>query len=86
MRRIVLLAFAASLAAAPAAFAEQSCQLSGPPMSRAAMEKALMAQGYSTIRSLQYHNGCYEAQGFDKNGKRFELELNASTGAINTAE
>jgi hypothetical protein len=45
-----------------------------------------MAQGYSTIRSLQYHNRCYEAQGFDKNGKRFELELNASTGAINTAE
>jgi hypothetical protein len=39
MRRIVLLAFVASLAAAPAAFAEQSCQLSGPPMSRAAMGK-----------------------------------------------
>ncbi|HWA79392.1 MAG TPA: PepSY domain-containing protein [Acetobacteraceae bacterium] len=87
MRRIVLPALATlALATAPAAFAEQSCQLSGPPMSRAAMEKSLVAQGYTTIRSLQYHNGCYEAQGFDKNGKRFELELNASTGAINTQE
>ncbi len=86
MRRIVLIAFAVSLAAAPAAFAEQSCQLSGPPMSRADMEKSLVAQGYSTIRSLQYHNGCYEAQGLDKSGKRFELELNASTGAVNTRE
>ena len=91
MRRIVLAAFAASLAAAslavaPAAFAEQNCQLSGPPISPADMEKSLVAQGYSTIRSLRYHKGCYEAQGLDKNGKRFELELNASTGAVNTRE
>jgi Peptidase propeptide and YPEB domain len=86
MPRLAMLALALSLFAAPAAFAEQSCQLSGSPMSRADMEKSLIGRGYSTIRSLQYHNGCYEAQGFDKAGKRFELEVNASTGAINTQE
>lgn len=74
------------LITAPAAVAEESCGSFGPPMSRTAMEQSLHQRGYSNIRSLSLHNGCYEAKGFDSKGKRFELELDASTGAIHNAE
>lgn len=76
----------ATLLAAPAAFAEESCSGSGQPMSRTAMEQSLHQRGYTTIRSLSLHNGCYEAKGFDAKGHRFELELDAATGAIHNAE
>jgi Peptidase propeptide and YPEB domain len=69
-----------------ASFAEESCASSGPPMSRTAMEQSLHQRGYSNIRSLSLHNGCYEAKGFNTKGKRFELELDASTGTIHNAE
>jgi hypothetical protein len=68
------------------AMAEESCSGSGPPMSRTAMEQSLHQRGYTKIRSLSMHNGCYEAKGFDSKGNRFELELDASTGAIHHAE
>jgi hypothetical protein len=74
------------LLTAQAAWAEESCAHSGTPMSRTAMEQSLHQRGYSNIRSLSLHNGCYEAKGFDSKGKRFELELDASTGAIHNAE
>lgn len=88
MRPVILyvcLAIATTLVA-PTAFAEESCTSSGQPMSRTAMEQSLHERGYATIRSLSLHNGCYEAKGFDAKGKRFELELDASTGAIHNAE
>ena len=68
------------------AWAEESCSASGKPMSRTAMEQSLHQRGYVEIRSLSLHNGCYEAKGLDSKGKRFELELNASTGAIQNEE
>ncbi len=68
------------------AFAEESCSSTGKAMSRAAMEQSLRQRGYAEIRSLSLHNGCYEAKGFDSKGKRFELELDASTGAIHNEE
>jgi hypothetical protein len=86
MRVSVLLACLALVLAAPAAYAEESCHNTGQPMSRLAMESSLASRGYSTIRSLSLHNGCYEAKGFDSKGKRFELELDAATGAIHNAE
>lgn len=73
------------LSAGPAA-AEESCHLSGPMMSKEAMTKSLQDRGYTKIRSLSAHNGCYEAKGFDAKGKRFELELDGATGAIVNAE
>jgi len=66
--------------------AEESCGSTGQPMSRTAMEQSLRQRGYTQIRGLSLHNGCYEAKGFDSKGKRFELELDASTGAIHNAE
>ncbi len=70
----------------PAA-AEESCpSAAGSMMSRAAMTKLLQDRGYTQIRSLSTHNGCYEAKGLDNAGKRFELELNGQTGAIVNAE
>jgi hypothetical protein len=68
------------------ASAEESCAASGTPMSRTSMEQSLHQRGYTDIRGLSLHNGCYEAKGFDSKGKRFELELDAATGAIHNAE
>lgn len=73
------------VASAPV-FAEESCSGTGQPMSRTAMGQSLHQRGYTSIRSLSLHKGCYEAKGLDSNGKRFELELDASTGAIHNAE
>ncbi|MBU6499661.1 MAG: PepSY domain-containing protein [Rhodospirillales bacterium] len=91
MSRPLLLALALGVAALPAAFApaahaEQSCHITGKMMSRTAMEQSLHARGFTTIRNLSTHNGCYEAKGIDKNGKRFELELAGDTGAIHNRE
>ena len=86
MRISILLACLALVVAAPAAFAEESCHSAGQPMNRTAMETSLVSRGYTKIRSLSLHNGCYEAKGFDSKGQRFELELDAVTGAIHHAE
>jgi len=86
MQRLLLLAVLGCVIAAPAAFAEESCTVSGPIMSRAAMTKSLHDRGYTQIRGLSTHNGCYEAKGLDSKGHRFELELNGATGAIANAE
>lgn len=86
MRRALLLTCLALSIAAPSAFAEESCSSTGTPMTRTAMEQSLHQRGYTQIRSLSIHNGCYEAKGLDAKGKRFELELDAATGAIHNAE
>jgi hypothetical protein len=69
-----------------AAQAEESCHVTGTMMSRAAITQSLQSQGYTRIRGLSTHNGCYEAKGLDKNGRHFELEVNGVTGAIRRAE
>lgn len=86
MRRTILFALLALILTSPAALAEESCGPVHNPMTRIAMEKSLVSRGYTKIRSLSFHNGCYEAKGFDSHGKRFELELNGATGAIQNAE
>ena len=86
MRISLLLACLGLVLAAPAARAEESCHGGGQPMSRTAIEQSLASRGYTKIRSISLHNGCYEAKGFDSKGKRFELELDAATGAIHNAE
>lgn len=86
MRYLPVLACLACLCATPALHAEESCGNAGQPMSKNAMEQSLHQRGYTNIRSLSLHNGCYEAKGFDSKGKRFELELDASTGAVHNAE
>jgi len=88
MSRLFLPALAAVLfaAAAAPAVAEESCDASGKLMSREAVAQSLRDHGYTKIRSLSEHNGCYEAKGFDSKGNRFELEVNGATGAIVTAE
>jgi len=86
MRRTLLLACLGLAITASSALAEESCAGSGQPMTRTAMEQSLQQRGYTKIRSLSLHNGCYEAKGFDSKGKRFELELDAATGAIHNAE
>ena len=86
MYRVILTAALLATLAVPAALAEESCGAVSNPMTKSAMEQSLVHRGYTQIRSLSLHNGCYEAKGFDSHGKRFELELNAATGAIHNAE
>jgi len=86
MHRAILVAALFATLGAPATFAEESCGAVANPMTKSAMEQSLVRRGYTQIRSLSLHNGCYEAKGFDAHGKRFELELNAATGAIHNAE
>ena len=69
------------LVAAPA-MAEESCPATGPAMSKEAITKSLQERGYTKIRSLSFHNGCYEAKGFDSRGQRFEIEVSAADGKI----
>jgi hypothetical protein len=86
MRLALVLACLGFVITTTSASAEESCAASGTPMSRASMEQSLHQRGYTDIRGLSLHNGCYEAKGFDSKGKRFELELDAATGAIHNAE
>ena len=89
MRLSLPLALAALIVGAgiQGASAEETCPVAAAEMmSKAAMTKSLQDRGYTQIRSLSTHNGCYEAKGLDKNGKRFELELNGRTGDIVNAE
>lgn len=89
MRLPTTLALAALLgfAVVGGARAEETCAVPvNAMMPKADMAKSLQDRGYVQIRSLSTHNGCYEAKGIDKNGKRFELELNGKTGDIVNAE
>lgn len=86
MHRTPILAAAFLVLLAGAASAEESCKNAGPTLSKSDIEKKLTEQGYVKIRGLELHNGCYEAKGFDKSGKRFELEIDASTGDVVTRE
>ncbi len=86
MRFLPALVCLGLLVGTASAFAEESCASTGQPMTRTAMEQSLHQRGYTQIRGLSLHNGCYEAKGLDSKGKRFELELDAATGAIHNAE
>ena len=86
MHRTVILAAAFCVLMAGAASAEESCKNAGPTLSKSDIEKKLNEQGYVKVRGIELHNGCYEAKGFDKPGKRFELEIDASTGNVVTRE
>ncbi len=90
MRLTTALAVAALVGClgAQGALAEESCPVSAGAamMPKAAITKSLETRGYTQIRNLSTHNGCYEAKGLDRNGKRFELELNGQSGAVVNAE
>ena len=87
--RIPLLAAAAVLALAVGtqlASAEESCAGSGTPLTNQQVEAQLVSQGYTDVREIKSHGGCYEAKGIDNKGQRFELEVNSFSGKISTKE
>lgn len=88
MRKVAILAATACAFAflSQAAFAEESCSGSGTPMTTAAIKAKLTSEGYTQIKEIRSHGGCYEAKGLDSAGKRFEIEVNAYTGEINNKE
>lgn len=92
MPRIIRFAAPVALAAflavgfAGTASAEQTCHITGKMMTKEAITKSLHARGYTKVRGLSRHNGCWEAKGLDSKGRRFELELNGATGAIQNRE
>jgi hypothetical protein len=51
-------------------------------LSEAELRSKLEAAGYPQVRSVGHEDGCIEAKGIDKNGKRFEVYLHPSTGEI----
>jgi hypothetical protein len=83
---LALAAFSVLAFATRGALAEESCSGNGTPMTKTAVETQLKSQGYTKIKEIKSHAGCYEAKGFDQNGKRFELEINSYTGKINNQE
>jgi len=88
MRRTSLAAAAVLILAfgSGAAFAEESCSGSGTQLTKSEIEARLVAQGYTQIREIKAHGGCYEAKGLDQKGQRFELEVKAYTGDISNKE
>lgn len=42
----------------------------------------LAEAGYTQVRSLGREDGCVEAKGLDKDGKRFEVYVHPATGEI----
>ena len=86
MKRLIPLAAVLCVAGFATAHAEGTCKLTGPMMSRPAITKSLADRGYTKLRTLSTHNGCYEAKGLDSKGRHFELELAGDTGKIVHAE
>ena len=88
MRKTMLAAaaMAALTFGAHSAFAEESCAGSGTQLTQKEVEAQLVSQGYTQIREIKTHGGCYEAKGLDQKGQRFELEVNSFTGKISTKE
>jgi hypothetical protein len=89
MMRMTLLAVAAvSVLAfgAQTTFAEETCTGSGTQLTKSEVEARLIAQGYTQVREIKSHGGCYEAKGLDQKGQRFELEVNSFTGKISNKE
>ncbi len=88
MRKTLLAAAAVSALAfgAQSAFAEETCAGSGTQLTKSEVEAQLVAQGFTQIREIKSHGGCYEAKGLDQKGQRFELEVNSYTGKISNKE
>ena len=51
-------------------------------LSDADIRGRLTAAGYTQVRSLGREDGCVEAKGLDKDGRRFEVYLHPTTGEI----
>ena len=87
MRKLLILAIAASpLALTAPAFASDD-EARCPDLPRAewlgigAIESALGAKGY-TVREIEVEDNCYEVEGTDANGAKFEAYVNPKTGEI----
>ncbi len=86
MRKVTIAAACVFAFMSQAALAEESCSGSGTPLTIDAVKAKLASQGYTQIKEVRTHGGCYEAKGLDSAGKRFEIEVNAYTGDINNKE
>jgi hypothetical protein len=86
MRKVTIAAACAFALVWQSALAEESCSGTGTPMTTSAIMAKLKSEGYTQIREIRGHGGCYEAKGLDSAGKRFELEVNAYTGEIDNKE
>jgi hypothetical protein len=74
--------FAFAAAAATASAEEKYCTGNGTPMPQEAVIARLTEAGYTRIRELDMEHGCYEAKGFDKDGRRVEVYVEPATGEI----
>lgn len=74
----------ASIAGASAAELSPLCAVKDPSakVSEAQVRQTLASHGYINVRGLGTEDGCIEAKGTDKDGKRFEVYLHPTTGEI----
>lgn len=85
---ILILGFIFVIAGADGTLASDLSQLcavkdaSAKKVSEEKVRQTLASHGYTDVRGLGMEDGCIEAKGFDKNGKRFEVYLHPMTGEI----
>lgn len=78
MRIITTLLVSITLACSTA-FADSSTQ---PKVSIQQALSAAEKAGYTNIRKIELEHGRWEVKGQDAQGKKFEVKINATTGAL----
>lgn len=72
-------------AGASAAELSQLCAVKDPAAAKVSeqqVRQTLTEHGYTNVRGIGAEDGCIEAKGTDKDGKRFEVYLHPATGEI----
>jgi hypothetical protein len=80
MRRFAVLAFAAATFVGTASAADL-CKSATNPVSEASVLQMLTEKGYKNVK-LGSDDGCIEAKGLNADGKRVEVYIDPTTGAI----
>ena len=77
--KLILSAFALSLAASGAAFAADKCDVPKSEWQSADTLKAQLEKQGWKVRSVKTEDGCYEAYAIDAAGKKVEAYFNPKT-------
>lgn len=82
MRRLLIAAALLVAAGTLPVAASDLCKPTTTPMAEDAILKILADKGYTGIRGLKREDGCLEAKGHDKDGRRVEIYVDPATGEI----
>jgi len=83
---VATVAGALLLSTPPLALAQQgtgsAASSNATSLSPAEVVRKIEAAGYRDVRDVEYDNGHWEAEAIDKNGRRVDLRIDPSTGAV----